>query len=157
MGETLEEARPYVTFAGSEAVAAVNFQLRYAPNNLGHARIKPGCSEICTIWKYKFEPTHRGNLDLSCNRAAAGDPLSQHPLPRSHPLLARQPLGVYAKTVRNPQTGTLAATKTTIILDYGEWKRVFVVTNHGHDSPAESHRSFVQWEGTEARCAWTWA
>jgi predicted dehydrogenase len=58
------------------------------------------------------------------------------------------PQGVYAKTIRNPQTPSLAATKSSIILDYGEWKRVFVVTNHGHDLPPESARSFVQWEGT---------
>ena len=25
---------------------------------------------------------------------------------------------------------------------------MFVVTNHGHDFAAETHRSFVQWEGT---------
>ena len=58
------------------------------------------------------------------------------------------PSGVYAKTVRNPQSATLAATKSSILLDYGEWKRVFVVTNHGHDFSPETHRSFVQWEGT---------
>jgi predicted dehydrogenase len=58
------------------------------------------------------------------------------------------PLGVYAKTVRNPQSATLAATKSSILLDYGDWKRVFVITNHGHDFSTETHRSFVQWEGT---------
>ena len=58
------------------------------------------------------------------------------------------PLGVYAKTVRSPQTASLAATKSSIILDYGDWKRVFVVTSHGHDLSDETQRSFVQWEGT---------
>ena len=57
------------------------------------------------------------------------------------------PLGVYAKTVRNPLTPTLAATKSSIIFDYGDWKRAVVLTNHGHDF-ATTPRSFVQWEGT---------
>jgi predicted dehydrogenase len=42
----------------------------------------------------------------------------------------------------------LAATKTLIVMDYGEWKRVHIATNHGHDFPG-SQISRVQWEGTE--------
>jgi predicted dehydrogenase len=57
------------------------------------------------------------------------------------------PRGVFAKTVRNPQTPTLAATKSTIVLDYSDDKRVFLVTNHGHDFPG-TQCSYVQWEGT---------
>ena len=59
------------------------------------------------------------------------------------------PLGVYAKTVRNPQTPSLAATRSSIILDYGDWKRSFVVSTHTHDFADQSQRSFVQWEGTK--------
>lgn len=55
---------------------------------------------------------------------------------------------MYAKTVRNPQCAGLAATKSSIVLDYGDWKLGFVVTNHGHDLADESPCSFVQWEGT---------
>jgi predicted dehydrogenase len=57
------------------------------------------------------------------------------------------PRSVYAKTVRNPQCAELATTKTSMILDYGEWKRALVVTNHGHEFP-ETQQSFVQLEGT---------
>lgn len=59
------------------------------------------------------------------------------------------PIGVYAKTVRNPQCAGLAATKSSIVLDYGDWKRAFEVTNHGHDFADESQCSFVQWDGTQ--------
>jgi predicted dehydrogenase len=58
------------------------------------------------------------------------------------------PLGVYAKTVRNPVTASLAATKSSMILDYGDKKRVFVVSTHTHDFADTYQRSFVQWEGT---------
>ena len=35
-----------------------------------------------------------------------------------------------------------------MILDYGEDKRVFIATQHGHDIARSSQCSFVQWEGT---------
>jgi len=59
------------------------------------------------------------------------------------------PRGVYAKTVRSPRTPRLASTKTVIILDYGDDKRVFVATNHSHDFSPRLQRSFVQWEGMD--------
>lgn len=45
-------------------------------------------------------------------------------------------------------TAKLAATKSVILLDYGDWKRVYISTNHGHRY-TDSQRSSVQWEGTE--------
>jgi predicted dehydrogenase len=59
------------------------------------------------------------------------------------------PQRVYARTVRNPRTPDLAATKSVIVMDYGEWTRVFIATNHGVDVPyPELQHSYVQWEGT---------
>jgi predicted dehydrogenase len=58
------------------------------------------------------------------------------------------PTRVLAKTVRNPATPKLAATKSVIIMDYGEWRRVFITTNHNHTFIGRQH-SYVQWEGTE--------
>jgi predicted dehydrogenase len=55
---------------------------------------------------------------------------------------------VLAKTVRNPKTPNLAATKSVITLDYGDSKRVHIATNHGHLFP-DSQCSYAQWEGTE--------
>jgi predicted dehydrogenase len=57
------------------------------------------------------------------------------------------PRGVYTKTVRSPRTPELAATKSVIILDYGDNKRVFISSNHSHDFDPKMQRSFVQWEG----------
>jgi predicted dehydrogenase len=59
------------------------------------------------------------------------------------------PLGVYAKTVKSPRTGHLAATKSVIVFDYGDSKRVFITANHSHDFDPKMQRSFVQWEGME--------
>jgi len=45
------------------------------------------------------------------------------------------PQRVYARTVRNPRTPDLAATKSVIVMDYDDWTRVFIATNHGLDVP----------------------
>jgi predicted dehydrogenase len=58
------------------------------------------------------------------------------------------PQSVLARTVRNPHTANLAATKTIAILNYDNSKRVFVATNHNHNFGSERQHSFVvQWEG----------
>ena len=152
MGETLDEATRIRDLCRQRGlVAAVNFQLRYAPNNLAAVALERAglLGELhdmevqvrtYTPWKLwtflatapRLEILYHSIHYLDLIRSWFGNPT-----------------GVYAKTVRNPQTPTLAATKTSIILDYGEWKRVFVVTNHGHDFAPETHRSFVQWEGTK--------
>ena len=56
---------------------------------------------------------------------------------------------MYAKTVKSPRTAHLAATKSSIVFDYGESKRVFINTNHSHDFAPRMQRSFVQWEGLD--------
>lgn len=38
------------------------------------------------------------------------------------------PRAVYGKTVRNPGTPSLAATKSVIVMDYGDWKRALIAT-----------------------------
>ncbi len=51
--------------------------------------------------------------------------------------------------MKSPATAHLAATKSIVVLDYGEDKRVFLATNHSHDFDPELQRSWVQWEGME--------
>jgi predicted dehydrogenase len=58
------------------------------------------------------------------------------------------PRKVLAKTLRNPMTPKLVATRSVIVLEYDEWKRVVISTNHAHVY-AETQRSQVTWEGTE--------
>jgi predicted dehydrogenase len=151
MGETLEEARSIRELCRQRGLtAAVNFQLRYAPNHLGAmALAKAGLLgelhdievqvRTYTPWQLWSFLAKAPRLEILYH--------SIHYLDLIRSWLGN-PLGVYAKTVRNPQCAELAATKTSMVLDYGESKRVFVVTNHGHDFGAETQCSFVQWEGT---------
>jgi predicted dehydrogenase len=151
MGDNLDEARAIRDHCRQRGlVAAVNFQLRYSPNNLAAVALRQAglLGEIhdmevqvrtYTPWKLWSFLATAPRLEILYH--------SIHYLDLIRSWLGN-PLGVYAKTVRNPQTGSLAATKSSILLDYGEWKRVFVATNHGHDFSPETHRSFVQWEGS---------
>jgi predicted dehydrogenase len=152
MGETLDEARLIRDLCRQRGlIAAVNFQLRYSPNNLAAVALHRAglLGELhdlevqvrtYTPWKLWTFLATAPRLEILYH--------SIHYLDLIRSWLGN-PTGVYAKTVRNPQSASLAATKSSILLDYGEWKRVFIVTNHGHDFSSETHRSFVQWEGTQ--------
>ena len=150
-GEILEEARALRDLCRNRGlIAAVNFQLRYAPNNLGAVALAQSgvLGEL-----HDLEVQVRTYTPWSLWSFLATAPRLEILYHSIHYLdLIRSWLGnpraVHAKTMRNPQTPTLAATKSTILLDYGDDKRVFIVTNHHHDLADESQRSFVQWEGT---------
>ncbi|MDP9051196.1 MAG: Gfo/Idh/MocA family oxidoreductase [Acidobacteriota bacterium] len=150
MGETLEEATAIRALCRERGlVAAVNFQLRYAPNNLGAVALANAGLlgdvhdmevQVRTYMPWKLWPflATAPRLEILYH--------SIHYLDLIRSWLG-EPLGVYAKTVRSPECSQLAATKTSMILDYGEWKRVVVMTNHGHDFE-ETQCSSVHWEGT---------
>lgn len=156
MGETLDEAREILRICREKRLtAAVNFQLRWAPNMLAARRIAEAGllgdvhdMEVridvfmpWEIWKFlatapRLEIVYHSIHYVDLARAWFGNPLR-----------------VLAKTIRNPRTPSLAATKSVIILDYGEWKRVYIATNHGNDfggsDSGNGQISQVRWEGTE--------
>jgi len=150
MGETLDEARAIRDYCREHGLtAAVNFQLRYAPNNLAAVALAEAglLGEVHDIevqvrtytpWRLWSFLATAPRLEILYH--------SIHYLDLVRSWLGN-PLGVYAKTVKNPQCGELAATKSSILLDYGDSKRVFIVANHGHDFSSESQQSFVQIEG----------
>jgi predicted dehydrogenase len=151
MGETLEEAHAIVDLCHRKGlVAALNFQLRTAPNMLAARRITDAglLGELHDIevqvsvhmpwqlWSFlsnapRLEILYHSIHYIDLVRAWLGNPTS-----------------VYAKTVRSPRTSSLAATKSVITMDYGEWMRAHISTNHSHDFSPEMQRSYVQWEGT---------
>src|SRR5699024_9423756 len=55
----------------------------------------------------------------------------------------------YAKTIKHPKMGDLANTKSDIYLDYGEWKRATINTNHGHEFSPRHQQSYIRFEGTK--------
>jgi predicted dehydrogenase len=152
MGETLEEARAIVDLCHRKGlVAAVNFQLRWAPTMLAARRItdagllgqlhdievQVSVHMPWQLWSFlgaapRLEVLYHSIHYIDLVRSWLGNPV-----------------GVYAKTVRNPRTPSLAATKSILTLDYGDWTRVHIAANHSHDFSLEMQRSYVQWEGTQ--------
>jgi predicted dehydrogenase len=152
MGETLAEAEEILAICRRKGlVAAVNFQLRYAPNMLAAKAIfETGA----------LGPLHDMEVSVSCHmpwelwsflEKAPRLEILYHSI--HYVDLVRSwfgnPVGVYAKTVKSPKTAHLAATKSVIVMDYGDDKRVFIATNHSHDFSPTMQRSFVQWEGMD--------
>jgi predicted dehydrogenase len=151
MGETLAEAEAILALCRRKRLtAAVNFQLRWAPGAMaarclyesgGLGQLHDMQVEVSThmpweLWSFlakapRVEILYHSIHYIDLVRAWLGNPRS-----------------VYAKTVRNPRTPSLAATKSTIILDYGEWMRAVISTNHSQDFSAATQQSTVQWEGT---------
>jgi predicted dehydrogenase len=151
MGETLAEATEILKICrAKKLVAAVNFQLRWAPNmlsaqtlhrsgalgNLHDMEVSVSLHTPWELWSFlkttpRLEILYHSIHYIDLVRAWFGNPI-----------------GVYAKTVKSPRTAELAATKSVITFNYGDDKRVFIATNHSHDLNTKMQRSFVQWEGT---------
>jgi predicted dehydrogenase len=152
LGGTLEEAEAIVALCRERDLrAAANFQLRWAPNMVA-ARAITDAGALGTLHDIEVQVSTHTPWELwSFLKTAPRLEIVYHSI---HYIdLVRSWLGnpqrVYARTVRNPRTPELAATKSVIVMDYGEWTRVYIATNHGMDVPyPELQRSYVQWEGT---------
>lgn len=151
MGNNLAEAQQILSLCRSKGlVAAINFQLRWAP--VMHAARCITTAELIGDL-HDMEVQVRVFMPWDLWSFLANSPRLEILYHSIHYIdLVRSwfgnPQRVLAKTVRNPQTPKLAATKSSIIMDYGDWKRVFIVTNHGHTF-TDSQCSYVQWEGTD--------
>lgn len=150
MGETLQEARAIRDLCRRKRfIASVNFSLRYSPNNLAISALA-NCGLLGEIHDIEvqtstFTPWHLWTFLATAPRLEIlYHSIHYFDLIRSW---LGDPQDVYARTVKNPHTANLAATKTIAILNYGDAKRVFVATNHNHNFGLEHQHSFVQWEG----------
>jgi predicted dehydrogenase len=152
MGETLDEARRIREICHSKRlVAAVNFQLRYAPSILAARSLQNG-GILGEVHDMEIQVrTHMPWEQWSFLAKAPRIEVLYHSI--HYVDLVRSwfgnPRSVFAKTVRNPGTPGLQATKSILIMDYGEWRRVFIATNHNYRFGEEYERAFVQWEGTK--------
>ena len=153
LGGSLAEAEAIVALCRKRDLnAAVNFQLRWAPNMVA-ARAITDAGALGTLHDIEVQVSTYTPWELwSFLKTAPRLEIVYHSI--HYVDLVRSWLGnpqrVYARTVRNPRTPEFAATKSVIVMDYDEWTRVFIATNHGLDVPyPELQRSYVQWEGTD--------
>ena len=153
MGEDLAEARQILLICRElKLVAAINFQLRFAPFIIAaRDMIKRGL--IGELYDMEFR--------VQCNTPWHLWPFL-FPLPRVEILyhsihyvdLVRSfcgtPQSVYAKTLSHPSAPDLrGGARSMIILDYGENPRVNVMTNHSHAYGIEKQQSYLKFEGSK--------
>ena len=150
MGESLTDAQRILALCREKRLtAAINFQLRFAPNVLALrdalARGFFGALtdlevRICLYTPWELWPFLRGlpRLEVLYH--------SIHYLDTIRALLG-EPSGVHCRGVRHPESPELADTRNTIVLDYGDTLRCSVTTNHAHRFGAKYAASELKLEG----------
>lgn len=151
MGRDLAEARRILTVCRERSlVAAVNFQLRFAPNMLA---IKDAIARgllgdltdievrivLHTPWEYWAFLRNAPRLEVLMHSIHYLD------LVRS---IAGEPRGVYCKGARHPAVPGYADVRTSIILDYGDAIRASLTMNHAHRFGPRHAVSEIKIEGT---------
>jgi predicted dehydrogenase len=151
LGETLAQATAIRDLCRvRKLAAAVNLQLRYAPNviaardlasrgllgDLHDVEVRVTCSTPWHLWKFlygipRMEIIYHSIHYVDLVRSFLGDPS-----------------GVWCKTMRHPDMMELASTRTSIAMDYGDVRRANIATNHGHRFGTRHQESSVKLEGT---------
>jgi len=151
MGRDLADARRILALCRERRlIAAMNFQLRFAPNMLAirDALARGVFGDLLdlevrivlhTPWNYwaflKGEP----RLEVLMH--------SIHYLDLVRSFLG-EPRGVHCKGVRDPRLADYADSRTSIILDYGDTIRASLTMNHAHRFGARHAVSELKLEGT---------
>ena len=151
MGSTLAEAKEIVALVDSKKfIAAVNFQLRYAPFMLAAKKIMDTQNfgaitdievavNVHTPWSLWTFLQTAPRLEILYH--------SIHYIDLIRNLLGN-PVSVYAKTIKHPALPALASVKSNIIMDYGDSVGVSIKTNHCHDYADTHQDAFIKIEGT---------
>ncbi len=150
MGEHLPQAKEILAICRDRGLtAAINFQLRFAPFvNAARSIIEAGAIgqlydleiKVCTftpwhLWDFlakipRVEILYHSIHYLDLVRSFLGDPRR-----------------TMARTVRHPDT-SVASTRSTVIMDYGDLQSATIQTNHDHNFGPNHQQSYIKWEGT---------
>jgi predicted dehydrogenase len=151
LGRDLADARRIVSICNERKLrAAVNFQLRFAPNMLA---IKDALGR--GFFGDVLDVEVRLNLHTPWNYWAflKGVPRLEVLMHSIHYLdlirsLIGEPRGVYCKGVRHPAMPDYSDTRTSIVLDYGDTIRCSLTMNHAHTFGGRYGMSQLKIEGT---------
>lgn len=150
MGETLEQAAEILAICRQRnLLAAVNFQLRFAPfvvaakqlidgGAIGELRDVEFRLNVHTPWELfpfmlkapRLEIAYHSIHYIDCMRYFLGDPVAIRAHSITHPELD-------AREIRS-----------SILMDYGATVRATISTNHHHRYGPRHQASFIKWEGT---------
>ena len=152
MGENFREAKKIFQLAcDKQLVAAVNFQLRYAPymlavkqliqeNQLGELydiEINVNVYTPWHLWDFLFTTPRVEILYHSI-----------HYIDLVRTLLGN-PQTLFAKTTKHPAMPQLASVRSNIVMDYGENVRANILTNHCHNYGTAKQQSYIKIEGSK--------
>ncbi|NIG55328.1 Gfo/Idh/MocA family protein [Chitinophaga sp. Cy-1792] len=150
MGENLEQAAQILALVREkQMLAAVNFQLRYAPYILAAKEIiysgYIGTLNDVEINVNVYTPWHLWDFLFTAERVEILYH-SIHYIDLVRNLLGN-PQGMFAKTVKHPAMQQLASVRSNIIMDYGDMVRANIITNHCHNFGNTHQHSYIKLEG----------
>ena len=151
MGETLDEAKRILALCKEKKLkAGINFQLRYAPF-IRKAKELISAGQIGTLCDIEISinalhPWHLWDFLFTLPRME----ILYHSI---HYLdlirqLAGEPSSVFARTIKHPDMAQLASVKSMIYMDYGDYMRASILTNHCHKFGPRHQHSYIRIEGT---------
>lgn len=152
MGENIAEARRILELTHKKKMlAAINFQLRYAPyilavkdlmkeNALGELNDIEINVNVYTPWHLWTFLYKSPRLEILYH--------SIHYIDLIRKLLG-EPESVYAKSTKHPSMPELSSVRSNIIMDYGDMKRANILTNHCHNYGNPKQQSYIKIEGSK--------
>ena len=152
MGNNFKEAKEILEIVRSKKLlAAINFQLRYAPFILEARSIinKGLIGDLCDIEINVniYHPFHLWDFLFKSERVEIlYHSIHYIDLVRS---FFGNPEGMYAKTVKHTKMPALASVRSSIIMNYGDWIRAIILTNHCHDFNPKYQHAYIKLEGTK--------
>ncbi len=151
MGESLAEAMQIRDLCHQKnLLAGINFQLRYAPfvlaarslieqgaiGQLHDMEVRITAQTPWHLWSF-FETV--ANVEIVYH--------SIHYMDLMRSFLG-EPHGVYCKSVRHPKAHKIDGTSSDYALDYGDFMRAVITTNHHHEYGLKHQESYIKWEGS---------
>lgn len=152
MGENYQEAKEIVSLVKQKSLlAAINFQLRYAPyilavkkliaeNELGELNDIEINVNVYTPWHLWDFLAQSPRVEILYH--------SIHYIDLVRNLLGN-PDSVYAKTTKHPSMPQLASVRSNIIMDYGDMVAANILTNHCHNYGTPKQQSYIKIEGSK--------
>ena len=152
MGENLADAAAIRDLCHAKDLkAGINFQLRYAPfvlaarslieqgaiGQLHDMEVRITAQTPWHLWRF-FETVPFVEIIYH----------SIHYLDLMRSFLG-EPKGVYCKSVRHPKASKIDGTSSDYALDYGDFMRSVITTNHHHEYGLKHQESYIKWEGSQ--------
>ncbi len=152
MGENYHEARQILQLVKQKKMlAAINFQLRYAPYILAAKKFisngSLGQLNDIEVNVNVYTPWHLWDF-LTTSKRVEILYHSIHYIDLIRNLLGN-PRSMYAKTTKHPSMHQLASVRSNIIMDYGEMIAANILTNHCHNYGTPKQQSYIKIEGSK--------